>query len=646
MQTLEWYRNRLSLMSPGEIAWRARQAIEVRVRRWLPEPRIPKARVGAVTIVPWGTPESALAGREVYLAAADRVLSGQLDLFGEWVSIASIADPWNTDPVSGIVAPRKPADTIDYRDATLVGSARNVWEVNRHFQLVTVAQAFRLTRAGRYRDAGLKMVRTWLRDAPYPLGLNWISALEHGIRLINWYLAARLLREDGSVLAADPTWLYSIYRHCEFICRHRSRHSSANNHLIGEMAGLYVASVAWPCWDRSNAWRAEAKAILEREVQLQVHADGTTREQTVGYQMFVLQFLIIAGLVGESAGDAFSIAYWVRVRQMILFLRSIVDAGGHLPDFGDSDEGMAFMLSPEARNRRYTDLAELALVWDGEHDGHLSTCSLAAWLGSGFPRPSNWRSSSAPLQRAFPEGGYYVLGEKDGTAAEVRVVFDAAPLGYLSIAAHGHADCLSFTLSLGGEQFLIDPGTYCYHTEREWRDYFRGTSAHNTVRVDRQDQSEIGGPFMWVRKAQPAVHAAELGEGRQRVRASHDGYRKLASPVVHTREIGFEPGSGVLNVQDEIEATGAHVVERFWHFAEHCEVRQIDSRTVTATGRSATLTLRCAEDCGIEVLRGSRTPRAGWISRRFGSMQPTTSVVVTNSVASSVNLGTRLEWTF
>jgi len=307
---------------------------------------------------------------------------------------------------------------------------------------------------------------------------------------------------------------------------------------------------------------------------------------------------------------------------------------------------MVFLLSPEARGRRYADLVELAATWDGAPQ-QLVPMSLAAWLQSGFGKPSNWRDTPSPLRRAFPDGGYYVLGEKRATPEEVLAVFDAAPLGYLSIAAHGHADCLSFTLSLGGEPLLIDPGTYCYHTEPEWRNYFRGTSAHNTVRVDQQDQSEIGGPFMWVRKAQPTVEVAELQEiRRQRVRASHDGYAKLAHPVKHTREVVFEPGTSSLSVQDEIQTTGPHVIERFWHCAEHCEVRQLDSRSALILGRRARLTLNCAEDGELHILRGSQSPRSGWVSHRFGSMQPTTTVIVTNRVHSAAVLGTTLQWAF
>ena len=74
-----------------------------------------------------------------------------------------------------------------------------------------------------------------------------------------------------------------------------------------------------------------------------------------------------------------------------------------------------------------------------------------------------------PLRQAFPEGGYFVLGCDFDTPSEIRLVADAGPLGYRSIAAHGHADALSFTLSVGGREFLIDPGTYAYHTQQAWR---------------------------------------------------------------------------------------------------------------------------------------------------------------------------------
>ena len=71
------------------------------------------------------------------------------------------------------------------------------------------------------------------------------------------------------------------------------------------------------------------------------------------------------------------------------------------------------------------------------------------------------------------------------------------------------------TLSAGGREMLIDPGTYAYHTQRPWRDYFKGASAHNTVRVDGLDQSVSGGNFLWTRHARARCERLARDEVRE-----------------------------------------------------------------------------------------------------------------------------------
>ena len=88
--------------------------------------------------------------------------------------------------------------------------------------------------------------------------------------------------------------------------------------------------------------------------------------------------------------------------------------------------------------------------------------------------------------------------------------FDAAPLGYLSIAAHGHADALSFILHVDGQPVFIDSGTYTYHTEPEWRQYFIGTLAHNTIRINQKDQAVNGGPTLWTKHYKTSIIDLDL----------------------------------------------------------------------------------------------------------------------------------------
>ena len=642
MQSPGWYFRRLSLMSPTEVAWRIQQvALDLRDRQW-PARSSGVHDLGDLRLAEWPAPSS--ASHAAFESSAERVLNGEVDLFGAWMTGDRSSAGWNRDPVSGVVSPMVHGKFLDYRRSDIVGSARNVWEVNRHFQFVTLAQAWTVSRDARYMDAALDMIKGWVRDCPYPLGINWASALESGIRLINWYIGSRLFGTWRSGIEPVPGWLDSIYLHCRFIRRNRSRHSSANNHLIGEMAGLYVASTAWPCWRESARWQRFAKRALESEARKQVHADGVIKEQTVGYQMFVLQFLLIAGLTGESNGDGYSTGYWQTVRRMIGYLGSIADSGGHLPDFGDSDDGMAYKLGPRAQERRLEDLIALDASLSGATPGKLAGDSTAAWLATGFARPSNYPSGTLVHRQAFPSGGYFVLRHESAGREEVHAVVDAGPLGYLSIAAHGHADCLSLTLSLDGSQVLVDPGTYCYHDDVTWRDYFRSTAAHNTVRIDGIDQSEMAGPFMWLSKAEAHVESLGLSGDEQHVRACHDGYTRLADPVKHEREVRLDAAGASLAVIDRLDCAAPHRVERFWHFAEAFAVTVDGPGRVVAESDRCTVEIRAEADHEISIHRGSLEPRAGWISRRFGALAPTTTVVFSGHVDGSKTMNTAISW--
>jgi heparinase II/III-like protein len=641
MRTARWYLNRLALMSPAEVLWRLSGDVRARVAAIRGPKPVPPRLSARLALPPWQPPEQIAAAS--YVDAAERILSGHAELFGKWIDIGGVAADWNRDPSSGIRAPLTYGRLLSH-DARIVGDVRTTLEMNRHLQLVLLAQAWALTQDTRYKTAGESLLRSWIGACPYPLGINWASSLEHGIRLINWYAAARLFALTESDMQAIDGWLDSVYRHCDFIWENQSRYSSANNHLIGEMAGLFVAATAWPCWEKSEEWRRRSKQILEREVTRQVHADGVTREQSVDYQMFVLQFLVMAGFVGESNGDRFSAQFWQGASRMFAFLDSIRDSGAHLPDFGDSDEGVALLLSPTARARRLEDLLCLYRTLSDPLSAQPDRSATVEWLLSAFPRPSNWPPAGAARRRAFPDGGYFVLGDKFGGRDESLIVFDAGPLGYLSIAAHGHADCLSFTLSVGGQQVLLDPGTYCYHGDPPWRTYFRSTAAHNTIRVDSLDQSEMLGPFMWGRKAIPTVRLCNLDGEHARVRASHSGYLRLPDPVTHERELHFDARTTCLEVFDTLHCRKEHTAEQFWHLAEGCKVQRIAANAVRVTLPRACVEFEFDPAGQLEILRGSENPISGWLSRQFGQRSPTTTMIVKRRCVGTTGMTTNIRW--
>ena len=152
-----------------------------------------------------------------------------------------------------------------------------------------------------------------------------------------------------------------------------------------------------------------------------------------------------------------------------------------------------------------------------------------------------------------PEGGMTVFrSEVSGATPDILIGIDHAPLGYGSIAAHGHSDALSFQMFADGTRIFADPGTYIYHCDTESRNDFRRTSRHNTVCINGADQSEMLGPFLWGRKANCWLDSFSNTDDTVEVIASHDGY----SPVIHSRKFTFKKKEGILFIEDWLTKEG------------------------------------------------------------------------------------------
>ena len=629
---IHWTLSRLKAMSPSEVSFRVGRKIQGTVERagiGLARPSVPAGQCGK----PWLACLPREFDIERYRRAADRILDGMFDVFSLRGAQLGFPPRWNIDPRTGIEAPLVFGKDLNYRDPALVGDIKYLWEPNRHLELVTLAQAWHLTREERYALGCRTLLDSWFSECPYPRGVNWCVSLEHAVRLVNWSFAWFLLGAEQSILFADEEgrafrarWLDSIYRHCHFIPRHWSRHSSANNHLLGEATGLFVAASTWPLWRQSAAWERQAHAELAREALAQTFADGVNKEQAIWYHHAVADMMLVAGLVARANGKDFGQDYWARLEVMLEFIASVMDVGGNVPMIGDADEGVLLRFAPDREADVYRSLLSTGAVLFGRPAMRAKGAVFddkTRWLLGDEAQAAFERidaSKAFPVRRAFPEGGYFVLGEDFESPREVRLVADAGPLGYLAIAAHGHADALAFTLSVGGCPILVDPGTFSYSTA-PWRHYFRGTAAHNTVVVDDQDQSEFGGSFLWLEHANAIVEAFYASGDDQTLIAHHDGYRRLPDPVRHRRTWRYVAGAASLSITDELTCSGTHTVAVYWHFAPECIV-VIEGRSLIASRGDQRVTLTCPAGLEPTLVTGRDEPPLGWFSREFDMKSP------------------------
>jgi hypothetical protein len=646
--TAGWYVRRLSRMGPREVGGRVGDT--VRRRQWrsgLPDaPSLTGARFTAV--LPAGTlaavpPDAA----KRLVAEADRLMDGHAEYFG--VPRDDLVDPdWWYDPKTGRRAPSGYAFDVPYRDEDAVGDIKQIWELSRHHHLTVLAAAYAVTGDDRYAERVAEHLRSWWEANPPLRGVHWTSGIELGIRLLSWVWIRRLLEgwEGASELFEDnPVARQQIWHHQRWLAAFPSRGSSANNHVIAEAAGQFAGACAFGWFPESARWRADALRSLERHLRSNTFDSGLNRELATEYHGLVLEL----GLAALAEADAAEVPVPTSVRLVLLrmtdALAAVVDNRLRPPRQGDADDGHGLVVDGTGTDRWSSLLATGEAVfgrldwWPAVTGTDVRTPLLAALIRSttSDTAPAAIRPAARPAH--FADAGLTVLRGPE----EIWCRCDGGPHGFLSIAAHAHADALSVEVRHDGVDVLADPGTYCYHGQPEWRQYFRSTLGHNTLQLDGGDQSGSGGPFLWTRHARSRVlTAGEADGGVTRWSAEHDGY----PGSVHRRRVELTAASRELVIVDEVRGP-RRAVRLAFHLGPTITAELVGSQAVltwTVDGEDRSAVLDLPEQLRWQAHRGETDPPLGWYSAGFGRKQPATALVGTGSVDGGEGLATVLKF--
>ncbi len=473
MSRLAWYVHRLRAMSPGEVTHRFgdwwRQLTQSGFVR-----HVAKLEPGAVDDKSPRLPDraSAPAALRIQLAAdAEKLMRGEWLLFG-WKAVEVGAPPcWHRDPACGVViAHDTPSMRLDYRHLPDGADARTIWEINRWTEATRLAMHGWLNNdANAIRTAQL-WLEDWCERNPPGIGINWTSPLEAALRLINftWFDAlvtawaadqaarGRSHRDHQSTLRKRIVPI-----HAAWIWRHRSAGSSANNHLLGELASLVLTASRWPDLEKIACSGETAWDLLGKEVLAQFATDGGSHEQALHYHTFAFDLAWQAArAVGCRAG-----AVHDRLALAARFYLAL-GQGAESWDFGDSDDAVVL---PLTQSRSH--VAEDWRTWLLGDE-----CCLRWWLGPPPMVAMNTPTAGLTVHewQIFAASGYAAL-RSHGWVARL----DASPLGFGRLAAHGHGDALHVSIWDGAHALLIDPGTGGYHGHAELRQELAAWSAHN-----------------------------------------------------------------------------------------------------------------------------------------------------------------------
>ncbi|MBN2524261.1 MAG: alginate lyase family protein [Bacteroidales bacterium] len=545
---------------------------------------------------------------------------------------------WHFDPYSKLEFPKVFSKKINTRGFNNM-SAKHVWELNRMQFLPQIALKFRVTGDKKYLDLIKDLMLSWIDDNPYMIGINWYSNIELGLRLINWAITWDIL-DIQSITGKSKSfdhfitqkWFPVIYAHCKRIRQSLSRFSSANNHLVAELAGLFVASSFWH-FKESGKWKKFSKSELEKEIIKQHSKHGINLEETSGYIQYITDLFLLSWFYAERTRNSFSNQYDERLRNIFHYIFQLIDSKGNLIRYGDADDGHALFLENDDYLYNFKSLLTTGSilfnepVFKGKCSGY--DCRNQLFFGEKYQAEFNDVDSLVPANeksKFYPDEGHFFF-RKSLADKEILLHFNAASLGYLSIAAHGHADALSYVLHVDGIPIIVDCGTYTIHTQQDFRKYFKGTLAHNTIRVDNQDQALYKGPSLWNDHYRTKVLHYKLNEVTEESRANHDGY--LKNGVIHMRSIRFNKAENKFLIQDTLNISDGklHQFELCHHLSPDVTIERKTNNILLLKCSPARVTeIRTDKQLNIELIKGQRDPILGYYSSGFHSIQDTTVI--------------------
>lgn len=366
-----------------------------------------------------------------------------------------------------------------------------------------------LNQRGMEKDEGLGLIRAYMSDLPNRA--NGLEPYPTSLRIINWVkFLVRYQIQDAQIVQALYCQALHLMNNLEY--------HLLGNHLLENGFALLFAAVLFP----EGPFSGKAEEILRVELGEQILSDGAHFELSPMYHQIILDRLLDGVNVLQSNNLLPHLLPVLRDKASLMlgWLRQITLAHGEIPLVNDA----AFGIAP-------------------------TTSQLLAYAER-LGVPITVRPLGASGYRKVEKSAYEIL-------------VDVGNIGPDYIPGHAHSDTFNFVLFVQGLPLIVDTGTSTYETcERRLME--RGTAAHNTVQVDRLEQSEVWGSFRVARRAK----VWELEEGEDVIRGWHDGYCRIG--VRHVRK--FEFAEAGIKIHDSIQSDKKHDARARIHFHPDIEV--------------------------------------------------------------------------
>lgn len=472
------------------------------------------------------------------LAVAEAVCSGRFNIVGVELELGPDID-WITNPFESDIE----------------------WQIEWHkfYYGLDMAYAYSKTGDRKFLDTWTKLVSSFIRQVPVEFASTDVLAR----RVQNWIYARQIFVRTKHFLrfpaGFENELLASIFQQTGYL---KNNLTAERNHRTLELYALFIVALALPQLDPRGELLRFAIDALSENLFADTLPDGVQRELSTHYHCTVLRSFLGARENARRFGLSFAAEFDQRLIKACQFAMHIHRPDGQIPAISDSDTGS------------YLDLLKLA---GDVFDRPDFTYAATSGLNGTMPETSNV---------SFKESGYFIQrsgwGKDTAFKDERFLMFDCGPIGD---GGHGHYDLLNIEVAACGKPLIVDGGRYTYAEGRDynWRQYFKGTAAHNTVVVDAKDQTSY-------RRGKPKGSVACGVFIERKTRSDLDVLCGMAlSPnyeAVHTRRVFFVRNEFWL-IADSLRGEVMHRYDLRFHLTpdawNHCSIVKTENNCSVRT---------------------------------------------------------------
>ena len=355
------------------------------------------------------------------------------------------------------------------------------------------------------------LIQKWIDENPVGFGNGW-EPYPSSLRIVNWIKWSLL----GANIKQD--WHNSLAVQIRYLSQNLEYHL-LGNHLFANAKALIFAGLYFQ-GNEADDWYKVGIKILNRELPEQVLDDGGNFELSPMYHAIFLEDLLDIINLHRAYKKQPPNGILDRVPLMFDWLNTMSHPDGDIAFFNDS----ALDIAPS-----FDDFT-----------------SYAKRLGV------DYKDQGFDGYTHLKESGYIRFNSQD-----LAVIADIAQIGPSYIPGHGHADALSFEVSLFGKRVVVNSGISTYETGFD-RNIQRGTLSHSTISINDTNSSEVWGGFRVARRAKIFNTDNTKSDGLTRFSACHDGYARIKGKPVHCRE--WITSNNLLEIIDTVSGSGKHKI--------------------------------------------------------------------------------------